>query len=703
LPLVEEKPQRPAPRKKASFVAGGEESTHGSKFKSRKEKEKTKKDKRRNKKTGRKNQGLNALDQKEESEQEPVGNEAIEDEGNNPLNSINVADAETVGEAANKDGEQDVDVGDERRDSEDVKESGRKDQEGSEKASEHTDTTEEDGAKSVIGETKEGVKEEKSMSLDSGTVADKLSLFDANSKNPAAKAKEPRDGNEEDDEDDGYSEEDEDWEWDYGEEWEEGDEQEVEEIERKTKEASPLEEGTVQEEKSKVELRSLNPLPLERLQRGSSEREKSSDLNDDINDEEEDVMSETGTSVIGGDVEDNLEDPVKQPKRYVLPLLRRSFKPDPDHLDPHMEELCRKVRRLSVSTVEVRTKEEEAVSEALAGSKDENEGDTSVSSAEPVNGRRRLRHEWVARSLSSIAPRYQASSGECSVYSCLTQFTAPELLTGNNRWACEKCTKREAKRRAAAGFVDGETTSDAEWKGISSLDQSEGGDNEDALQSDESGIESRDSEEDGNKKSPKIVYCNASKQLLIYSPPAVLTVHLKRFQQTNFNLRKVSRHVNFPLHLDLAPFCATTALSAPNVSAGAKQIVYELTAVVEHSGRLQNGHYTACVRSRTASSAPRDVRSFLSSAAPVANNEDIVALLTEIERKCAELNSAEQETSEKPTDKQTLEDSTNEDIQFKETPLPSKWFLISDSHVSEISVDRVLKSQAYLLFYERLK
>ena len=30
-----------------------------------------------------------------------------------------------------------------------------------------------------------------------------------------------------------------------------------------------------------------------------------------------------------------------------------------------------------------------------------------------------------------------------------------------------------------------------------------------------------------------------------------------------------------------------------------------------------------------------------------------------------------------------------------------RWFLVSDSHVTEVSEDRVLKSQAYLLFYER--
>ena len=31
-------------------------------------------------------------------------------------------------------------------------------------------------------------------------------------------------------------------------------------------------------------------------------------------------------------------------------LLEKPFQPDPDHLDPHMEELCRNIRKLSVTT-----------------------------------------------------------------------------------------------------------------------------------------------------------------------------------------------------------------------------------------------------------------------------------------------------------------------------------------------------------------
>ena len=42
----------------------------------------------------------------------------------------------------------------------------------------------------------------------------------------------------------------------------------------------------------------------------------------------------------------------------------------------------------------------------------------------------------------TLQPAYQPSQGECSVMSCLSQFCAPELLDGNNKFACEECSKR---------------------------------------------------------------------------------------------------------------------------------------------------------------------------------------------------------------------------------------------------------------------
>lgn len=89
---------------------------------------------------------------------------------------------------------------------------------------------------------------------------------------------------------------------------------------------------------------------------------------------------------------------------------------------------------------------------------------------------KRIRTQSHSDWSTTIAPRYQCEDGECSVQSCLNNFTAVELMTGNNKVGCDGCTKR----------INGE-------KG-------------------------------------KTIYTNATKQFLISSPPAVLILHLKRFQ-----------------------------------------------------------------------------------------------------------------------------------------------------------------------------
>ena len=208
----------------------------------------------------------------------------------------------------------------------------------------------------------------------------------------------------------------------------------------------------------------------------------------------------------------------------TIPITWNHFVRIPHHVDPHMEQLCRKVRKMSVASVQVQTENAGSNFGERGDSNNQKEyilsdvdDDTSVTNSEMTNGSERhllrLQNDWVARSLTSIAPRYQSSAGECSVYSCLTQFTAPELLTGNNKWACDRCTKLQARAKRREGDDDNKSN------GIS---------------------------EDKTDK----VYSNASKQLLIFSPPAILTIHLKRFQQTMYNLRKVNRHVDFPKLLD---------------------------------------------------------------------------------------------------------------------------------------------------------
>uniref|UniRef100_A0A674E7E1 Ubiquitin carboxyl-terminal hydrolase n=1 Tax=Salmo trutta TaxID=8032 RepID=A0A674E7E1_SALTR len=152
------------------------------------------------------------------------------------------------------------------------------------------------------------------------------------------------------------------------------------------------------------------------------------------------------------------------------------------------------------------------------------------------------------------------------------------------------------------------------------------------------------------KKSEK-VYTSARKQMLISSLPPVVTLHLKRFHQAGMNLRKVNRHVNFPLILDLAPFCSA---SCKNLVAG-ERVLYSLYGIVEHSGSMRGGHYTACVKVRWP-----------------------------------------QRRTEQPHRRNMA------GPREASSATQGQWVYVSDTNVHAVPESRVLNSQAYLLFYEEM-
>ncbi|XP_051719864.1 ubiquitin carboxyl-terminal hydrolase 16 isoform X2 [Ctenopharyngodon idella] len=199
----------------------------------------------------------------------------------------------------------------------------------------------------------------------------------------------------------------------------------------------------------------------------------------------------------------------------------------------------------------------------------------------------------------ALTTREVPEKQECSVESCLYQFTEVEHLTENNRLMCVTCTKRQSGPKAS----------------------------------------------DGGKKA---VYRDALKQMLISHPPAVLTLHLKRFQQVGYSVCKVNRHVQFPQILDLAPFCS---LNCKGVKEGETQVLYSLYGIVEHSGTMRSGHYTAYVKSR-----------------PSMHNY--------VENGLAAGCNAEASKG--------------------------SWFHVSDSSVHPVTEAKVQSSQAYLLFYEKI-
>ncbi|KAM7399022.1 hypothetical protein PAMP_018316 [Pampus punctatissimus] len=196
----------------------------------------------------------------------------------------------------------------------------------------------------------------------------------------------------------------------------------------------------------------------------------------------------------------------------------------------------------------------------------------------------------------TLATRTSPEKQECSVQSCLFQFTEVETLTQNNSLLCVTCTKRQPNKHKAEGVK-------------------------------------------------KNIYTDALKQMLISSPPPVLTLHLKRFQQNGYSISKVNRHVHFPVILDLAPFCA---LKCKNMTEGDTQVLYSLYGIVEHSGTMRSGHYTAYVKVRP--HCPK---------------------------------------------------SPSNGLAAEELPTGS-WFHISDTSVQPVSESKVQGCQAYLLFYERI-
>nr|XP_039261660.1 ubiquitin carboxyl-terminal hydrolase 16-like [Styela clava] len=202
----------------------------------------------------------------------------------------------------------------------------------------------------------------------------------------------------------------------------------------------------------------------------------------------------------------------------------------------------------------------------------------------------------------TVSPRYEPGKQECSIQSCLHKFTMAEMLTGNNKFGCEECTKRQRKL--------------------------------------------------SNDK-PKTMYCNASKQMMIKTPPLILTLQLKRFQQSGRSLRKFSKRVEIPIEFDLSPFCASDDTNHTDDNG---QIMYRIYGIVEHSGSLSRGHYTSYVNVR-----------------PVNKK-----LLQKLGLKC-ELNNMK------------CGDEFHD-----------QWFHISDTSVSKCTLDRALNSNAYLLFYERI-
>lgn len=93
---------------------------------------------------------------------------------------------------------------------------------------------------------------------------------------------------------------------------------------------------------------------------------------------------------------------------------------------------------------------------------------------------------------------------------------------------------------------------------------------------------------------------------MIYNPPAILVLHMKRFERTATGFTKRSHKVTYEEFLDLGPYCSSDCL---RVDPEDKNVWYSLYGVVVHIGSLDSGHYIAYVK--IANSNAKTTKTFL--------------------------------------------------------------------------------------------
>ncbi|KAI0360395.1 cysteine proteinase [Trametes cingulata] len=181
-------------------------------------------------------------------------------------------------------------------------------------------------------------------------------------------------------------------------------------------------------------------------------------------------------------------------------------------------------------------------------------------------------------------------------------------------------------------------------------------------------------------RSKQVIMRKMYKRYLISTPPPILVIHLKRFQQMakvhtislSGGFKKLDDFVAFPEYLDLAPFLAPKredfAQDKPDKGKRKQEkCMYRLYAVVVHIGNMLGGHYvayTALPQNPAPPSTPA----------------------TETDKPASTLSSQESRSSQASEPQRQ----------------PRQWAYISDTVVRLTTLEEVLKAKAYICMYERV-
>jgi len=128
--------------------------------------------------------------------------------------------------------------------------------------------------------------------------------------------------------------------------------------------------------------------------------------------------------------------------------------------------------------------------------------------------------------------------------------------------------------------------------------------------------------------------------------------------------------------------------------------MYSLYGVVEHSGTLRSGHYTAYVKLQSSETTSSQCLEFLQSLSP--SQMSVNQLVTKL-RSVSVSSKHHHQHQRNDGESEFLTDVSDEQRQpCASLASDGRWFHISDTSVSQVKLTSVLHCQAYILFYERI-
>ncbi|KAI1297778.1 Ubiquitin carboxyl-terminal hydrolase 16 [Mortierella claussenii] len=246
---------------------------------------------------------------------------------------------------------------------------------------------------------------------------------------------------------------------------------------------------------------------------------------------------------------------------------------------------------------------------------------------------------------------------------------------------------------------------------------------------------------------PKHILRTAYKRYLVSTLPPTLVLHLKRFEQSASRLglmRKIEDHVEIPVELDMSPYCipkselmdedveslyqedminALAGIENPEGEKVSKK--YRLYGATVHQGSLATGHYSNYVLSSKVELPPpasMDGKASIAKSAILApNGADLPDIpLSELlaqhsQQKSSKKKKAGQTNINKMTPAATPAPLTDKPTEIEVAMLPGdqrthaneaetdtrQWIHCSDTTVRLASLQEVLASRPYLLYYER--